>query len=331
MNYTSASVNFTSIPATLLDPSIYDAWEKALVSLVPLLVLAIGFFMYRRIKMLPNGEEDSVASRLSLFYNLAAGIIWGQFFFHALPNATTHGAFGYKLRSVFFLLGYGIMLGYDRFARTSHSNKNFVGRAGTSKGTEFTLKRDRQIDADYVKMDGSSNPSVLWEGAEEYSDLSSRRFIAYVFYLVLIFNALCGGLFLTYNSVNTMHIVMIAIFTIDKVMESVALFTILIHSRMYTRRGCSRTTFFVMLMGWPLVVLCSIILVLCDVTSDQASQWINHLALGIFYSIFSGILLWYANHFQHMEFEKPTRRQLRVSFLLFIVTAFISWATGYFV
>jgi len=124
---------------------VYEAWEKVLLSLVPLLVLAIGFLMYRRVKRPPNGSEDSAASRLAIFYNLAAGIIWGQFFFHSLPNATTYGEFGYRLRSVFFLLGYGIMLGYDRFARTSHSNRNFVGRSGTSKGTEYTLKRDNQL------------------------------------------------------------------------------------------------------------------------------------------------------------------------------------------
>jgi len=180
-------------------------------------------------------------------------------------------------------------------------------------------------------MDGNENASVLWESTEEYSDLGSRRFIAYIFYVVLIFNAFCDGLFLTYNSGDTPHMVLITIFAVDKIMECVALFTVLIHARMYTRRGCTGRMFFVMLIGWPILVFCSIILILCDVTSDQAAQWINHLALGIFYSIFSGILLWYANHFQHMELEKPTRRELRVSFLFFITTALASWITGYFV
>lgn len=329
--------NITNV--TWVDPSLYDEGEKAVLGLVPLLVLFIAYLMYKRIKRPPNGSDDSTANRLSIFYNLAAGIIWGQFFFHSLPNATTYGEFGYRLRSVFFLLGYGVMLGYDRFARTSHSNRNFVGRSGTSRGTEYTLKRDTSpmgpmgvgMDADYVRMEGNENPSVLWESTEEYADLGSRRFIAYVYYVVLIFNALCDGLFLTFNSSEMSHPVMIAVFAVDKMMECVALFTVLMHARMYTRRGCSGTAFYVMLVGWPVVVFCSIILVLCGVTADQTSLWINHLALGVFYSIFSGILLWYANHFQHMELEKPTRRELRVSFLLFVLMAFMSWITGYFV
>ena len=322
--------NSTGSPEDILFAT-YDAWEKALIALVPLLVLAIGVLMYKRVTRRLNGEEDSASSRLAVFYNLASGIIWGQFFFHALPNATTYGVLGYRVRSVFFLLGYSLMLGYDRFARTSHTNRHFVGRSGTSRGTEYTMRKDRQLDADYVKMDGNESGSVLWESTEEYADLSQRRHIAYLFYIVLTFNAFCDGLFLAYNSENAVHIVMIAIFAVDKIMECVALFTILMHARMYTSRGCTRGWFFVLLFGWPVIVFGSIVLVLCDVTNPEASQWINHLALGIFYSIFSGILLWYANHFQHMELEKPTRKQLRVSFLLFVLMAFISWLTGYFV
>lgn len=325
------NVSFTNNTISITDPSVYDSWEKVLLGLVPVLVMSIAFLMYKRIKRLPNGENDSVASRLALFYKLTAGIIWGQFFFHSFINATTYGIFGYRVRSLFFLLGYSVMYAYDLFNRISHSNPNFVGRSGTSKGTEFTLRKHKQQDADYTMLSGNGDASILWDITEENLDLKKRRFIAHIYYVMITFNCMVDGLFLVYNGRVSLHIVDIILFSVIKVMESISLFTVLIHSRMYTRKNFQKKWFYVLLFGWPFVVFSSIILVLCEVTSAQVQLWINHLALGIFYSISCGIMLWFSNYFQNIELEKPTRAQIRLSFLFFISTALVYWVTELFI
>ena len=328
MNLTHSNGTTTT---TLLDPSVYVAWEKALLVLVPFLVWAVGILMYKRIRRQPNGESDTAASRLLLFYNLAAGIMWGQFFFHALPHATTYGYFGYGLNGLFVLLGYSIIKGYNVIGRTCHDNKNFVGKSPTSISTEFTLRSDVQEDGEYFRMSGNSNGGAQWDVGEEDDGLGRRRTNAHIYYITLIFTCLADGLFLTYNSTDMVHGVMILVFAIDKIIESIGLYTVLLHSRMHTRRGCNRRWFYTLFFGWPFIVFFSIMLILCNVTAGQAYTWINHLALNIFYSVFSGALLWYVNLFERMELEKPTRAQLRISYFSFVMMALLSGVTGYFV
>lgn len=325
-------MNTTGVPIPIweLNPALYAPWEKALLGITPVFLYMVAHVMYKRVRR-PLEGADSVAKRLNIFYNLTAGIIWGQFFFHLLPNATTHGVFGYKLRSIFFLIGYGLMFGYERFSRIAHDNIHYVAPASTSIDSDLSMDRERQEEADYVRMDGNSGGEGQWYITDEMKDLKKRRFIAIVYYLIMVFHCMAGGLFLALNENDVPHVVLAFIFFIDKTLESIALYTVLIHAKMYAKKGFFRLLFLFIFYSWPLVVLASVALILADVTPDGASLWVNHIALGIFYGIAAGIFLWFSNHFQHMELKKPTRRQIIWSFIMFILMAFISWITGYFI
>ena len=323
MNGTFIFQNVTKVSGV-----IYSTGEKTFLGFIPAFIFIIGVAMYKYVRR-PLLNSESTANRLDIFYNHATGIIWGQFFFHYLPNATTYGQFGYKLRSLFVLLGYGAMLGYDKLSRISSDNVNFV--APSTVSSDYTLKRGNQEEADYIIMDGSADGSDNWKITEELKELRNRRIIAYIYYVMATFNCFADGLFIIYNSAYTPHILLLALFLVDKVMKSIALFTVLIHAKMYAKRNWRRKLFYALLVGWPLIVLASLIPTFCNINVAQACAWINHIALGIFYGIFAGIMLWYANHFQHMESDNITKKQLRISFVVFIEMALASWLTGYFI
>lgn len=330
MNFTQSGsyINGTYIPA---DPSLFLDYEKAFVGLVPALVLVVGTLLYKYVRRPSTGEDDTDESRLLPLYTVSAGIMWGQFFMHVFPNATTYGELGYKFRSLFFLVGYSCMVGYERFSRTSHDNRNFVGQSVATNVTSFTLRKDQDIEADYVEMHGNSSGAPLWDASDESLVFYRRRVAAHIYYFMIAFHCLVDGLFLVFNAAKIPHLLLILVFATQKVLESVALFTVLIHARLYTTRGAKKRWFFVLLLGWPLIVLASTMIALSGVNVDTASAWINHAALGTFYSIFAGTLLWFANHFEKIEPAQPTRRQLRLSFLFWNLTALLLWGTGWFV
>lgn len=332
MNWTQGGFNVSNTTwAPLPDSSIFLDYEKALIGLVPVLVLVVGILMYKYVRKPSTGQDDTSAKRLLPFYTLSAGIMWGQVFMHAFPNAATHGDLGYWFRSLFFMVGYCCMVGYERLSRTQHQNRHFVGQSSSSRTTHFTVRQDQDLEADYVVMDGDSSGANLWDASEEMVTIRRRRVTAHIYYLMITFHCLMDGLFLAYNGRATTHILLVLFFALQKCLESVALFTVLIHARMYTTRGAQKRWFFVLLLGWPLVVLCSTIIPLAEVGAETAAQWIDHVALGIFYSLFVGVLLWFANHFEHIEPEHPTKKQLRVSYFFFVATAATMWLTGVFI
>ena len=325
MNSTWIYSNVTNVPGYVYSPG-----EKAFLGIFPASIFILGYIMYRYIRK-PLLNSETVANRLNAFYNLTTGIIWGQFFFHSLPNATTYGFFGYKLRSLFFLFGYGIMLGYDKLSRLTHDNIHFVAPSSTRITTDYTLNKSTQEEANYVIMEGDEDGSNSWRLTAEIKDLRKRRFIAYIYYFVTIFNTIFDGFFLIYNSENSPHFVLLIIFAGDKVMDSIALFTVLIHGKMYSSSDWRRKLFYFLFCGWPIVILLSVVPVFANISIDTISLIIGHISTGIFYGVFAGVMLWYANHFQHMESDPITKKQIRVSFVLFLVMALLSWTTGFFV
>ena len=312
-------MNETTAAPTLIDNSLFVAYEKSLLAaVVPLVVMAVGIGMYKRVRREPESESNATP-----FYLVSAGIIWGLFFMHMLPNAITHGVLGYKFRILFFALGYYCMLGYERFSRTSHPNKNFVGRPATGRVAPGD-------EGDYIDMNASESGENYWNASEDGTMLYRRRVLAHIYYIVQTGTSLVDGLFLVYNAQYTDRGLLIALYALRKILQSVALFTVLIYARMYTLRGYGKRWFFTLLLGWPIVVFFSTVLVLAEVDGETASLWINHVALGIAYSFSAGVFLWYANHFEHVELESPTRTQLRLSFVLFVVMSLSVWILVFF-
>lgn len=313
----------------------YEPGEKVVLSLVPLLTLLVGIFIYKRTNR-PLQHSDSIEKRLHILYKLTAGIIWGQFFFHALPNATTYGEHGYRLRSLFFLLGYCVLLGYEELGRIVHPNPDYVAPPLAKQRDEFdrTVDRTTQQRFDYLDVDDARSEVAArhaWDTEDNKMNLRGRRVVSILFYMVMAFNCVLGGFLLIDTPPGTPHMLAIAMFGINKVLESIAVFTTLMHSEMYTEssHACGKRLFMAFLYGWSLLVACSTIPLIADLTPPKVTSYLESLGLGAFYGVFAGLLFWYAGHFQRMDLADPTKKQLVLSFLAFTVMALISWTTGY--
>jgi hypothetical protein len=322
----------------------YNDVQKTFLSLVVIPCTIVCFFLYKYAKKRLVGTSDNQAKRMEKWYAILAGGTLGQFFCHTLRKglvdtgiiASGSGAIGYNFLIGFVLLAFFILYSIDKYSLVWNNNPYHNLSGSLSRGTEHILDRDNIEEARYHEsIDVTSQDFAIhsFQVMDEVRLIKIRRRRAIMFYILMLILVMIEGVYLVYRQEVAMGgpPTLVAVYWIDKIMESIILSAILIHGNFHAMAEGKHKWFWVLCGIWCFAVLCSTIPALLGLTTEQVAPWVEWWFTGIVHAIAGGVLFYNSIYFIFLNRPGADRKETCASIFLSVGACTIAFITGIFV
>ena len=309
------------------NPSIFTRSQLAALPLAALVPAIAWYAMYKfSMRYIPKNRTK----RYTMMYvnGAVAGFLLGSVLAHVLPNCIL----GTNQEVKFLFVGIGSIF----IAAMYKGHRVMVQASWGDSGDpdeEPTAHQDSetQFESDYIQIDTSQSlDAQLITPMNHTNIIHRRRTVKTVLFVSYLFVLMMEGLMLVVNPRQASPPSLIASYYVYKTVETIAMAGYCIHAD-DTRRSQSnlkRHTYAVLAVVWCLVLVLSSIPALANVDPIMATNAIEHLALGSFYALFGGMILYVSFEFISLNTRKVERIET-VLFLVCVCLSFgISWATG---
>lgn len=263
-----------------------------------------------------GNETETITERNELLLTFCSAILFGQFFFHGLPRAT---ADNYSLLVVFPFAGYYLMVVLSKSLRTFDTRSS-----SRDNDPHLIIDTDTKQVSDYLHVEeGEDTADILVQANDEMNELRRHRLpLAILSMITMLFQAILDGIFLYHRGLSG---VSVAAFVVDKLLESVAISSLLVYCFM-PWKGWIVCAF---LFG--LGTLLGAIPVLAPMTQAAIDSLIiatDSAWLKMFIGFTTGMLLWLSIHYIGIDRRQPTKQQNIVRLGLFFCGNALSWMTA---
>ena len=320
----------------MTDPFVYSAAEKGILPLAGIVLtpaMSTAMYMWSRRRL--RGDEQQ-EQRAYIFYRALSGTLLGLFLCHIFFKSTTYSSLGPSVMAVLVILGVCLIDIYDNWTRVWNDNKYWVSSNQALVDTEMTLDRTTMEEQDYIKVSGEDMTSpvlgqIMFGGQDERKDNKRRWHIFICLFACMTFVVILQGLFLIYND-KTNKLLLICAYFITQGLQNVVIFGGMVHAKIHTQTKPSRYRWWWSLTFiWTVIVTCAVIPVLVDADYDKVANAVTNNWLCTFYSIVAGMILGISFHFRGMKLKKTNKKNTAIAICVYIIFAFISWATGLYV
>ena len=308
--------------------------QKGLLPVVGLPCFLIVYLFYRFGKW-PLHQQQSFSQRMDYLYSFLAAALMGEVVFQALPNSThtvipqlnatvTSAPINSSFSSAFIFLGFFCMYCLQRFGRVWTDNDYYVAPATGNMDIKLILDPQSMELTEYFEAHEDSGEDRM-RLTDEVMELSRRRPIALLALIIMTILSVFEGFFLVYQHGNKWAV--LTVFFVDKMIETGILCTMMLHAFFQAQK---RNWFLLGGFWWSLVCSISSLPVLLNMTREQASAVVTHVATNIFYAFGGGIIFWMTWYYLCIDQKRTDVRETVIRCVIFLFTGLVSWVIGYF-
>lgn len=322
------------------------SYSEAQKAVLPLFVIPCGvvlFLLYRYGRKSLRGEQTFVA-RMDYLYSFVAASIMGEFLFQAFPNSSlpmiAHNItriepgeppMNSSIPSIFMMVGLFVMLCIQKYSRVWNDSPNYSASNLTIVEIQNVIDPETFEILEVFQADGMDNEHIGEQRMtleDEHAELRKRGQLVLI--TLIIGSILCTleGLFLVYQHGNKW--IILFIFWLDKLMETVVVGTSMLHAYYHAQSRRTRNWFLLGSLVWCTVMILSTFPALLDLSREQATLIITHLATSIFYALAGGILFYVGIYYLHIDMRRTDLKETVARSVIFATTAATSWVVGYF-
>ena len=265
--------------ATMSDLSFVERVLLPFCTIIPITVGGLGYWVWKRDKVRP---DERMSERMSHWFVANCAGMLGLSLYHVLRHVTVLTGYQWGMGSfgASFLVFVSLALHLDVMQMDNDS--------------DLLMDENNEV-ADFIEVDAAALQQLGPEQARAGRNVPRRRYIAFLTYVVVVFQSGFDGLILKYNPSAQDSAVQVAMFFLTKVVESIVISTALIHAGI-------RTRYYVLYMfnftaTVALSTLSAYDLVPGTVVIGVFESWVFQLVLGAS----GGLLLSLALYFLHLE------------------------------
>lgn len=315
----------------------WNVAQKVLLLVAALPCLVIVYLFYRFGKW-PLHQQQSFSQRMDYLYSFVAAALMGEFVFQALPNSThaiipqlngtiTSAPINSTFSSAFIFLGFFCMYCVQRFGRVWTDNDYYVAPATGNMDIHIILNPQSMQLTDYFEANDDSAEERM-RITDECMELRRRRPIAGLALIILTILSVFEGFFLVYQEGNKWAI--LVVFFVDKVIETGIICTMMLHAFFHAPSERQYNWFLICGVWWTMVCALSVLPAVCDMSKEQATAVVTHVATNIFYAFGGGIIFWMTWYYLCIDQKRTDVRETVIRCIIFLLTGLVSWVIGYF-
>lgn len=318
----------------------YDIPQKATLPFLSLPCALVCFLMYkygrRRLK-----RTETLDSRMINLYSIVAGGTLGQFFFHTLPNSTIPVASSnYAGISVFILLGFFVMLCFQKCGRVCTGHTYYTGPENTSTEIGYTIDRNAMEQNEYMLIDDIENDkkvkTEMWAVRDEEQSIRKRVVLATLFCVVMLLVSTLEGFFLASkldpSNWTTDPATLIVMYYFNKIIQTIIFCIVMLYGLFHIPKNTrNKKAYHVYSLIWCISTIISTFPAVLGMSKFDALMVLNNSILNIVYACVGGVLFWMALYFVWIDKRFTNKKETAKRLVLFALFAALSFATGYFI
>lgn len=321
----------------------YTEAQKAILPLFVIPAAIVLGLLYRYGRKSFHGTETFTA-RMDYMYSFVAASMMGEFLFQAFPNSSLpmiahnitiiepgHPPLNSSIPSIFIMTGLFLMLCVQKYSRVWNDSPNYSAPDAGLVEIRNIVDSDSMESLDVFQANGLDNDSIGEQRfvlQDETAELRKRHILVMITITICMALSVFEGFFLVYQHGNPW--VIICVFWLDKVMETAVIGISMLHAYYHIQFNRARNWYLFGSIFWLLVMVVSALPALLDLSREQATVIVTHLATSIFYALAGGVLFYVAIYYLHIDMRRTDVKETVVRSFIFAVTAGVSWVVGYF-
>lgn len=303
-----------------------DAQKSLLpLAIIPSAIVCVLFYKFGKRGI--SKDDDTMEKRLAWCYPFIASLVLGEFFFQAVPNSTGNTSFV----SAFIMLGFFLVFCLQKYSRVWHDDQFYVSPETSYLEIRNVIDLKNMKLGDCMYIDILDDENVV-EGKmtirDEYAELTRRRFIVYLSFIIMCTMCILEGFFLLHSTWDPW--IVTVFFILDKTMESCIISIGGLHAFLHAPNERNQNMYIILASIWCMATACSTLPLITGMERPEALNIVNHIATQIFYALAGGILFWIALYYVCIDQKKTDKREIIVYLAIFGIGAAISWTVGYF-
>jgi len=316
-------------------------WFTALV-VIPCTAVCVLFYKYAK-RRLP-GKTETQARRMEKWNAILAGATMGQFFCHTLRKGlidtgivtASRDIWGYNILIGFVLLSFFVLLCIDKYSLVWNDNPFHTVDGIYMSGAENLLDRDHVEETRYHESNDVTSEAYA---VESFSRMDSKRIVqikrrrAILLFFIMLVLVVIEGAYLVYRQHAAWGgpATLVAMYWIDKIMETVVLCAALIDGNVHAWEDGKHRYFWVMGCIWCVAVLLSTMPVLLAKSTAHIATWVEFWLTGIVHAIAGGMLFYVSIYFTFLDRPGTDKRDMCARIFLWLGACVIAYVTGIFV
>lgn len=285
----------------------FDDAQKAVIALVFIPCALVSLILFKVAR-----RYDDESKRIILYVWITS-LLFGEFIFPLR---------GTNYLQACTMLGFFAMYALQRYAKICTDNPHHTEpEFSTPDVSGMAVENGTQV-ADFVFVNtGEDVAPILVSTVDRVSEIRKRMRVTKL--VLIVMTALCvlEGFYVTNTWVS------IALFMVDKALETSIVCIAMIHSMMHCPSERSRNWYWICSAVWCVICVLSTITVLIG---NDGSNVTNHVVTAPFYSVCTGCVLFLSAYFVWINQRNSNKFKTTFDVIIFAVGATISWVVSYF-